>query len=86
VATTFRNLIDSGRLRLDAELFHPKRSGGDVLARITSDGIAVDGKTYPSLSTAAGHISGCATNGWTYWRLRETGRPIAELRREPSQD
>lgn len=81
-------LIDTGKLTVGEELFHPgrpARSGrGEVVARVTRGGIEVDGARYSSLSTAAGKIAGHPTNGWTFWRLRSTGRPIAELRQPAS--
>ncbi len=76
-----QRLIEAGRLAVGTELYHRPRAGApDIVARVRSDGIDVGGTTYRSLSTAAGRLAGHATNGWTYWRLRETGRPIAELR------
>lgn len=81
-------LINEGKLALGDELFHagrPTRSGrSEVAGRVTRGGIEVDGTHYSSLSTAAGKIAGHPTNGWTYWRLRSTGRPVGDLRaRDP---
>jgi hypothetical protein len=76
-------LIEAGRLTVGAELYHRGRSGEtETVARVTRGGIEVDGTIYSSLSTAAVRLAGHPTNGWTFWRLRETGRPIAEIRAE----
>ena len=75
-------LIAAGRLAPGDELYHQGRPGSrEIIARVTRDGIEVDGTLYMSLSTAAARLSGHPTNGWTYWRLRVTGRPIDGLRR-----
>jgi hypothetical protein len=76
-------LLASGQLDVGAELFHPFRHGrsGEVTARIAANGLEIDGKLYPSPSTAAGAVAGHACNGWTYWRLRTTGALIDTLRR-----
>lgn len=76
-------LVKSGRLAVGEELYHRGRPTQlpDVIARITSDGIEVNGTTYRSLSTAAARIGGHQTNGWTYWRVRATGQPVADLRK-----
>jgi Restriction Enzyme Adenine Methylase Associated/Protein of unknown function (DUF2924) len=77
-------LVERGALQLGDELYHPKRrqtGGGEVGARIVERGVDVDGRVYPSLSTAAKAITGTATNGWTYWRLRRSNQSLADLRR-----
>ena len=75
-------LIQAGVLAVGDELYHRGRpSGGYITARVTKDGIEVNGTPYRSLSTAATRLAGHPTNGWTFWRLRATDRPIAELRK-----
>ena len=81
MANDLRRLLDSGALAVGDELYHPKRTGGgEITARLVGGGIEVGGQVYPSLSTAAKEVAGTATNGWTYWRLRRSGEPVAHLR------
>jgi hypothetical protein len=84
MANEFNQLIASGRLQVGAVLYHPKRghaSGDQVIGRVIEGGLEVNGKTYRSLSTAAGALAGHPVNGWTYWRLRSSGETLASLRR-----
>ena len=51
---------------------------GEVRAEVTSVNrerravkVRVEGKEYPSLSTAAKAIAGSSQNGWVYWGLKK---------------
>jgi hypothetical protein len=67
-------LIRSERLSVGDELFHPagQYRGADIVATIAGDGLEVNGKAYPSPSTAARAAVGYSANGWMFWRLRST--------------
>jgi hypothetical protein len=77
-------LVERGALQLGEELYHPRgrrSGGGEVTAYIVENGVDVAGQIYPSLSTAAKAVAGTPTNGWTYWRLRRSDQPLAEVRK-----
>ena len=55
-----------------------RETGSEVRATVVkvsenprSVAVEVDGKEYPSLSSAASEISGYGTNGWVYWGLKK---------------
>ena len=76
-------VIADGRLPIGSELYHASRLHPEraVTGRVVSGGIEVNGQVYPSPSTAARAVThSAAENGWTWWRVRDTGRPLAELR------
>jgi hypothetical protein len=76
-------LIADGRLPTGTELFHPARlhSDSEVTGWVVPGGIEVNGHVYRSPSTAARAVTRSAgENGWLWWRLRETGLPLAVLR------
>jgi len=78
-----QELIHSGRLPAGSVLVHKGRRQGErnVEAKIERDGVHVEGRVYPSLSTAARAATGHAINGWVYWRLAESGERLSDLRR-----
>jgi hypothetical protein len=79
------NLISSGVLPVGTELFHPTRRHANraVTARVVSGGIEYQGRVYTSPSGAARAVTGTvAENGWVWWRVKSSGRPIGELRQE----
>lgn len=83
MAHDLTRLMASGLLRAGAELYHPRRrsgTDGDIVARLTDDGIEVNGTVYKSVSTAAARVTGYPTNGWTFWRVRSTGVRLDQLR------
>jgi hypothetical protein len=76
-------VIADGRLPIGSELYHASRLHPEraVTGRVVSGGIEVNGQVYPSPSTAARAVThSAAENGWAWWRVRDTGRPLAELR------
>lgn len=77
-----QELIHSGRLPAGSVLVHKGRRRGErsVEAKVEHDGVHVEGRAYPSLSTAARAVAGHAINGWVYWRLAESGKRLADLR------
>lgn len=83
MARKLTDLISDGTLPVGTELYHPARRHADraVTASIAAGGIEVAGKVYASPSGAARAVTGTvAENGWAWWRVKATGRPIAELR------
>jgi hypothetical protein len=77
-----QELIRSGRLPAGSILEHKGRreNAPRVEAKVEHDGVHVEGRVYPSLSTAARAVAGHAINGWVYWRLVESGKRLADLR------
>jgi hypothetical protein len=73
-------LVATQRLRPGDELFHSTLHGGELIARVVVGGLQVDGKVYPSPSSAARAAAGHSTNGWTFWHVRSTGATIETLR------
>jgi hypothetical protein len=76
-------LIAEGRLPVGTVLFHAARLRPEraITGRVVAGGIEVNGHVYRSPSTAARAVTRSAgENGWLWWRLRETGLPLAELR------
>lgn len=83
MAQTLAALIADGTLPVGTELYHPARRHADraVTARVAANGIEVAGRIYTSPSGAARAITGTvAENGWAWWRVKATNRPIGELR------
>jgi Restriction Enzyme Adenine Methylase Associated len=77
------DLIAAGRLPVGTEVYHQARRHADraVVGRVQAGGIEVNGTVYASPSGAARAVSGTtAENGWTWWRVRSTGKVLAELR------
>jgi hypothetical protein len=82
MAKELSRLLEEGRLRVGDRLYHSKRQleGRSVItARITRDGVEVDGRVYSSLSTAGRAAAGHAVNGWIFWRLRRSGERLDTL-------
>ena len=80
-----RELIASGHLPVGTVLFHsPGRGvgahGHDIEATVETDGVNVGGTVYKSLSTAAMAVTGHSTNGWAYWHVRTSGKPVGSIR------
>lgn len=75
-------LLQSGRLPAGSVLVHKgrRRADRDPGATVEHDGVHVEGRVYPSLSTAARAVAGHAVNGWVYWRLADSGTRLADLR------
>ena len=58
----------------DSRIFHDGRGDGNCVRRL-------DPRTeWMAASTAASTITGNQVNGWLFWKLRATDRPIDELR------
>ena len=63
----------------DGRIFHDGRGDGDCVRRL-------DPQTeWMAASTAASHITGTQVNRWMFWKLRDTDRPIDELRQRLSR-
>jgi hypothetical protein len=85
---TLRDLISSGTIRLPLDI-ETTYKGHQLTARIEADGnVTWNGATYDSLSTAAGmarkSIVGAPpgreypqTNGWTFWRFKDSDGRLA---------
>jgi Restriction Enzyme Adenine Methylase Associated len=79
---TLADPVASGALPVGTFLSH---AGGRHQAegRVGPGGIEVGGKVHRSPSTAARAVAGTSgENGWTWWRLKESGRPLGELREQ----
>lgn len=54
------------------------------IGTVRQDGLELDGRLFPSLSAAAIHVTGQNTNGWNFWKVRDsatrTFRPMQTLR------
>ncbi|MSW95317.1 MAG: hypothetical protein F2796_00790 [Actinobacteria bacterium] len=77
-SVTLRGLLDAGLLVAGEELEgHP--SGVSSGAVVTADGqLETNGTRYRSISAAAVACGPWKTaNGWTYWRVRRDGAPVA---------
>ena len=78
-------LISRGVLVPGTEVFHTGRGHIEppVSARIVDGGIDIDGTVYASPSGAARSITGTtAENGWVWWRVRDSGKTLSEIRSE----
>lgn len=83
---TLLQLIASGRIAVGIRLYHPTRRRPDFACEgeIVANGLMVDGRVYRTPSAAAGAITGSATNGWLFWRVRPSDKPISALRSTPT--
>lgn len=81
---TLLELVTSGRIPTGTTLFHPGRRHKErtVDAIVEREGIRVGGKLFRSPSAAAEAIAGGPANGWTYWRLKSSGKTLASIRAE----
>jgi len=81
------DLVLRGRLPVGAVLFHPGRRHKErtVDAIVERDGLRVGGKLFSSPSAAAEAIAGGSANGWTYWRVKSSGKTLASIRGESAQ-
>ena len=78
---TLRDLVRDGALPVGTELIHPGRQHPDQRAVVVGDGIEFQGKVYDSPSGAARAATGTtAENGWRFWRLRDSGQLLGDLR------
>ncbi len=80
-ANELHELIHSGRLPVGSVLVHVERKKETVEATVVAGGVKVRGRVYPSVSTAARAVAIYSVNGWNYWKLAGTGRPLSDLRR-----
>lgn len=79
------DLVRQGRLKPGAKLIHKARrfKERNVSAAVVEGGaIRYAGKTYRSLSAAASAVTGKPADGWTFWRIAETGEQLDQLRRD----
>jgi Restriction Enzyme Adenine Methylase Associated len=78
---SLRDLISAGRLAPGERLVATHR-GARYSAEVTAEAaIRIDGGgSFKSPSSAAGSITGHNTNGWQFWRIEQTGKPLAYLR------
>lgn len=80
-----RSLMQSGRLNEGTVLYHAARRYPDRRAEATLEkggGLRVRGIVYPSASTAARAVAGHSVNGWVFWKVKESGATLDQLRRE----
>ena len=67
---TLQQIVQAGLVTAGAEVTSTNRVWPS-LGVITADGsIEVDGKTYPTPSSAAGAVKGGAANGWEFWAVK----------------
>jgi Restriction Enzyme Adenine Methylase Associated len=80
---TLLQLISSGRIVIGTRLYHPTRSRGEFASEgeIVANGLRVGDTVYRTPSAAAVAVTGAATNGWLFWRVRPSDKPLALLRR-----
>jgi hypothetical protein len=78
---SLQELIAAGRLTPGQRLVATHR-GTRHTAEVTVDAaIRIDGGgAFKSPSSAAGSITGHNTNGWQFWRIEQSGEPLARLR------
>ena len=83
---TLLQLIASGRIAVGTRLYHPTRRRAEFASEgeIVANGLKVDARVYRTPSAAAAAITGSATNGWLFWRVRPSDKPIATLRSTPT--
>lgn len=77
-------MITDGRLRPGTVLLHrpkPRNADRHVEAIVVPAGIRLRGHVFTSPSAAAKSVGGTKTNGWNFWRVRDTGVRLAELRK-----
>lgn len=80
---SIKDLVQSGLLSVGEDLTFRDRI--DVKAKVTADGISVQGQEFRSPSTAATAVlGGISANGWLCWRVRRLTQwtTLDELRRE----
>lgn len=77
-----KHLLDVGLLKVN-EVLRPTHSSYKMEhATVGADGrLVVQGKPFDTPSGAGKHITGKATNGWTFWAL-EDGRRLKDVRTE----
>jgi hypothetical protein len=85
MADELLDLIRSGKLKVGTVLYHPARRypqrGREAV--VSADGVRLGARTYSSLSGAVSAvIGGGAVNGWTFWRVKDTGEQLVALRRK----
>ncbi len=77
-----KHLLDVGLLVVDQVLRPTQAAHATEFATVGSDGrLIVHGKPFDTPSGAGRHITGKATNGWTFWAL-EDGRRLKDVRTE----
>jgi hypothetical protein len=76
-------LIAAERLSVGAELRARTGKTGDVTARLGQDGrVFIGDEAFDTPSAAGRSVVGHDVNGWSFWRLAEGGKQLAELRAE----
>jgi len=78
---TLEDLLRTGVLLPDEQLVLSHK-GTTHEARLLEDGTVqlADGTLVPSLSTAAGKVTGSSTNGWVAWKVKRLGESLAQVR------
>ena len=85
--SSLKELIAAGLLTPGQRLVAIHR-GARHTAEITAEGVVrVDGDgLFRSPSSAAGSITGHNTNGWQFWHIEQSGKPLADARPAPTDD
>jgi len=87
VARTLGELLQTGVIRPGEPIEWRRPSANQHFkARIVRDGVVVtaDGRSFSSLSTAAGTLAGGSYNGWTCWTVPRLGGVTLGSLRSPS--
>jgi hypothetical protein len=77
------DLVHDGTLPVGTELYHHglrRHAERTVTAVVVADGIEFRGTVYASPSGAARAAADTEANGWQYWRLRNGGQTLSDLR------
>jgi hypothetical protein len=87
VSVDLAQLIASGRLAIGTELRARTGRTGDITARLGQDGrVFIDDVAFETPSAAGRSVVGHDVNGWSFWRLADGGKQLAELRAEYLSD
>jgi hypothetical protein len=85
MANELLELIQAGKLKVGTILYHPTRQHPERgrEAVVTVDGLRLGSRIYSSPSAAAKVANdGYEANGWTFWRVKTTRKPLKSLRRK----
>ena len=79
---SLRMLVKNVQISVGTILYHEVRRYPERRAEaiVVPGGLSVKGRTYSSPSSAAVAVAGHQVNGWTFWKLKDSGAPLRTIR------